>query len=107
MRRAGKNSSRLALALAICGLLLSFVIPAQARAAAANGLTITPATLTLSLAKGQQTQQASLNITNHYATVVALSFALAQPVATPGAQSALKQLSVTPTQIEIAPGATV
>lgn len=82
----------------MAGLLL----PCQAAAAAPNsGITITPAALTLDLAKGQQTQTTTITIANHYQAAVTLHGGLAQPVATPGTASALSRLRLTPTDLTI------
>ncbi|HEX7963064.1 MAG TPA: hypothetical protein VF466_00590 [Candidatus Saccharimonadales bacterium] len=100
MRRIIKNNwLRIAFGLsAMTGLLL----PCQVAAAASTGgVTITPAALTLNLAKGQQTQTATITVANHYQTAVTLHGSLAQPVATPGTASALSQLQLTPADLTI------
>ncbi|HSX35151.1 MAG TPA: hypothetical protein VLF62_05925 [Candidatus Saccharimonadales bacterium] len=72
------------------------------------GVTISPATLTLSLAKGASQQSATFGITNYYSTPITLSFSFGQSVATPGGGvSADKQLTAAPSSVVIQPGATV
>jgi hypothetical protein len=72
------------------------------------GVQITPATLTLSMAKGESQQSAEFALTNYYNTPITLNFSFGQRVATPGASvSATKQLGVSPTSVTIQPGATV
>lgn len=80
----------------------------QTTATPQAGVQITPATLTLSLAKGESQQSAEFSLTNHYAAPVTLNFSFGQTVATPGAKlSATKQLRTSPATVTIQPGATV
>jgi|GEM_PF-1372922 len=73
-----------------------------------TGVQISPATLTLDLAKGTPQQSAEFNLTNYYSTPITLNFTFGQSTATPGAsESATKQLQVVPSSVTIQPGATV
>jgi len=66
-------------------------------AANAGGITLSPATLTLSLPKGASQQQAQFTVSNKYDVAVNLHFGFGQSVTTPGVTgSAAKQLSIAP-----------
>lgn len=99
-----------ALSAALAGAWLS--APAHAEQAEAGakpkaGVQISPATLTLDLAKGQSQQSAEFDLTNYYSTPITLNFTFGQSVATPGAsESAVKRLGVSPASVVIQPGAT-
>jgi hypothetical protein len=107
MRTTRKNSAILGLLVA-AGLLLlpgrGFAASAVATANTEGGITVTPATMTLSLPKGAKTEQGSMTITNRYSTGIALHFAFAQAVKTPGSdKSALDNLVITPADVTVAP----
>lgn len=86
--------SKLLLVAVLAGGLLTAGAAAPVRAA--SGLTITPATLQLKLAKGQTEKTAEFTVTNNYDRLVALSFALepaasAQAAADPAAYLHIRQ----------------
>ena len=105
MRRIAKNSLVAALAFAA---VIGLYRPSTATAAdLPHGVTVSPATATLSLAKGDSAQTASFSVSNGYAAPITLRFSFAQAVTTPGgAASATKQLSISPSEVTIAPGQT-
>lgn len=104
--RTTKNNPWLAGLLAVVTLLAA--APAHTQATVQGGITISPATATLSLAPGQHQQQTSFTITNRYGSPITLHFDFAQAVGTPGvALSAVKQLDITPRDATVDAGSTV
>jgi hypothetical protein len=105
MRRTARNSGWIT-GFVLVALLLA--APVRAHAGTPSGITVTPATTTLSLAKGESKQQASFTIINHYDSVVALHFAFAQSVKTPGTGgTATSRLSISPNDVTLGGGASV
>jgi len=75
---------------------------AHATAATPGSITLTPATLTLTLPNGQSKVQGQFTIANNYATPMTLNLGFTQTVKTPGGnQTVLKQLAVTPATVVI------
>jgi hypothetical protein len=105
MRTTRSNAWLVSLLVSAC-LLAGLVV--RTYAATPAGITLTPATTTLNLARGQNSQQSSFTISNGYASPVSLHFAFAQSVTTPGAVfSAVKQLSIMPSDLVINGGTSV
>jgi hypothetical protein len=108
MRTTRKNSALSGLLVAVVLLLMPgrgfAVVPA---ANTEGGITVTPATMTLSLPKGAKTEQGSVTITNSYSADIALHFAFVQAVKTPGSdKSALDDVTITPEDVTVAAGTT-
>jgi hypothetical protein len=106
MQRNTKNS--LVIGMVLAALLAGLFRPGVASAAQTpGGVTISPATLTLSLDRGSTAKTAEFGVTNTYSVPVVLRFSFDQPVATPNTDSAVKHLSISTTEVTIAPNATV
>jgi hypothetical protein len=109
MRGIIKTSLAAFVAVLLC-IIIGRPVHTTAATPAQQGITITPATLTLSLEKGANSKTAEFSIKNSYDSPVSLRFSFAQPIATPGASedsSALKQLSISATDITVPAGGTV
>ncbi|HSW99725.1 MAG TPA: hypothetical protein VLH38_01685 [Patescibacteria group bacterium] len=93
------------LALLLAGISVTTAHATQAPAT--GGIMLSPATATLSLAAGHAQEQARFTITNKYSTPISVHLDFDQTVTTPGAaNSATKQLSVSPNDLTLMAGAT-
>ncbi|HUC89740.1 MAG TPA: hypothetical protein VMR45_02975 [Patescibacteria group bacterium] len=98
--------SRLLLALFATTLLL--VGMPDRHAAAANGITISPAALKLELKKGQQQASTDFSVTNHYQSAVSLDFSIDKSRQELNNNTdPLQGLTASPDSITIMPGETV
>ncbi|HSW99219.1 MAG TPA: hypothetical protein VLF71_05265 [Candidatus Saccharimonadales bacterium] len=109
--RSTARSNRAGLAGLVTGAML-VALPAHGFAAAqpgggaAGGVTVIPAALTVSLAKGEGMAQAAFRVSNSYSSAVALHFSFEQAAKAPG-NNALPSLSITPADVAVPAGGSV
>jgi hypothetical protein len=99
MRRVSKTAAFFALVL--LGVAL------HGGNAAANGVTVTPATVTLTLVPDSQQQSAEFSLTNNYDAPITLRFAFEPRLDATSTQNPVQQLSVSKPELVLAPKETI